>query len=330
VDLLDYQRGVMESGARLGGYAAVPLAVCDLTAAAGAVASTVAGRRDGSVTEPRFRDLMNQQLGDLLCSVATLATADLLDLDEVAVTSLAALEDLYGHGVDESCWSALPTLDADFPDVERFPRQLVIEFRQHIDACGLRVVHAILRSAIPNPFAAGPCAGGAGRRGFQVGGPLGDPLTDNARRPDGYRFHDAIHFGFLAVLGWSPNLRALLRLKRKSDPVVDECEDGARAVFAEEGLAAVLARLAETHDGFRTLRSVTRDAVEMARAATVGLEVYTVPGWLWRRAVWQGFRAMHQLVANGGGRLVADLDARSLTHLPAIARPSATASPQAA
>jgi hypothetical protein len=62
-------------------------------------------------------------------------------------------------------------------------------------------------------------------------------LTDNSRRVDAYRFHDAIHMGFMAVLGWSPTMRAALRLKRKSDQQTDECEDGARAIFAEEGLA---------------------------------------------------------------------------------------------
>lgn len=330
MDLLDYQRSVTNSGGRLGGYAAVPLAVCDLTAAAAAVASTVAGRLDGSFPEARFRELMQRDLGDLLGSVAALATTSVLDLENVAATSLAALADLHGGGADESCWSGLPRFDAAYPGVERFPRQLVIEFRQHIDACGRPVVHAILQSANPNPFPAEPGAQDCRTRGFQVGGPLGDPLTDNARLPDGYRFHDAIHLGFLAVLGWSPNLRALLHLKRKSDPVVDECEDGARAIFAEEGLAAVLARLAETHSGFRTHQAVTRDAVELARAATVGLEVHTIPGWLWRRAVCHGFRAIHQLTTHGGGQLVADLDARSLTYQPTVARSCATAAPQAA
>ena len=55
-----------------------------------------------------------------------------------------------------------------------------------------------------------------------MGGYLGDELTDNTRQTDAYRFHDAIHFGFMAVLGWSTNLRALLGIKRKSDPKTDE------------------------------------------------------------------------------------------------------------
>jgi hypothetical protein len=176
------------------------------------------------------------------------------------------------------------------------------------------VVEVTLCSAEPNATQV-PDARSAG---FRTGVRLGDPLTDNAREADGYRFHDAIHLGFLAVLGWSPNLRSLLRLKRKSDPVTDECEDGARAIFAEEGLAAVLARIAETRHGFRIHQAVTREAIDIARAATTGLEVHEVPGWLWRRAIWQGFRAMHELAVNGCGQLVADLDTRNLTYRPVV------------
>ena len=45
---------------------------------------------------------------------------------------------------------------------------------------------------------------------------IGDRLTDNAVEPDDYRFHDAFHYAYCAVLGWSPVVRAILRLKRKS------------------------------------------------------------------------------------------------------------------
>lgn len=97
----------------------------------------------------------------------------------------------------------------------------------------------------PNAFPEGPIVLPTGKQvGYSVGDQLGDPLTDNSRYADGYRYHDAIHFGFMAILGWSPNSRSLLRVKRQSDPVKDECDDGAQSIFAEEGLAAVLSMLA--------------------------------------------------------------------------------------
>ena len=109
---------------------------------------------------------------------------------------------------------------------------------------------------------------------------------------DDYRFHDAIHLGFMAVLGWSPVMRSLLRIKRKSSPEADECEDGARAIFAEEGLAAVLSRLAPGRTGFLNRASIDGDVIEIARAATTGLEAEALPGWQWQVAICQGFRAM--------------------------------------
>src|SRR6185295_12674216 len=47
---------------------------------------------------------------------------------------------------------------------------------------------------------------------------LGDPLTDNIRDPDGFRFHDVFHFAHAAILHWSPTFRALIKHKRKSVP----------------------------------------------------------------------------------------------------------------
>ena len=41
-------------------------------------------------------------------------------------------------------------------------------------------------------------------------------------KPDDYRFHDAFHYAYAAILGWSPVTRALFRLKRKSETDVDE------------------------------------------------------------------------------------------------------------
>jgi hypothetical protein len=129
-----------------------------------------------------------------------------------------------------------------------------------------------LVSAEPNAFPDGPVSMGGKPHGFRVGAELGDPLTDNSRGTDAYRFHDAIHLGFMAVLGWSPTMRSLLRLKRKSSPEADECEDGARAIFAEEGLAAVLSRLAQGRTGFLNTASIDGDVIEVAKAAATGLE----------------------------------------------------------
>ena len=76
---------------------------------------------------------------------------------------------------------------------------------------------------------------GPGRsRMYFRGRQLGDELTDNSYQDDGYRFHDVMHLANVAHLAWSPVLRSLLKLKRKTRKKIDEVEDGARAKIVEE------------------------------------------------------------------------------------------------
>jgi hypothetical protein len=109
-------------------------------------------------------------------------------------------------------------------------------------------------------------------------------------------------------------MRALLALKRRSKPDVDESEDGARAVFAEEGLAAVLAKRSLALQGFRSEQAVDDESIEMITTVLEDLEVSQMPSWLWRRAIAQGFTAMRQLADGHGGFLDVNLDARTLSY----------------
>jgi MazG C-terminal domain len=203
--------------------------------------------------------------------------------------------------------------------VSAFPRRLVVAVAERVLPSGRRAAALTLVSAEANAFPDGPVSIGGKLAGYRVGAVLGDPLTDNTRRVDAYRFHNAVHLGFMAVLGWSPVMRALLRLKRKSSREADECEDGARAIFAEEGLAAMLSRLGRSRTGFLSATSIDGDVIEVAKAAAADLEAEAVPGWLWRAAIHQGFCAMYLLGENGGGYLVADLDARELAYRKVLA-----------
>jgi hypothetical protein len=240
-------------------------------------------------------------------------------LGDIADANLRRTRDRYSRkhtGAEQ--WNR-PVFDAVYPARERFPRRLVVAVAERILPSGRRATTLTLVNAEPDAFPNGPVTIGGKLAGFQVGAELGDPLTDNTRLADAYRFHDAIHLGFMAVLGWSPVMRALLRLKRKSSPEADECEDGTRAIFAEEGLAAMLSRLALGRTGFLSQTSIDGVVIEVAKAAATGLEAEAVPGWLWQSAIHQGFTAMHLLDQNGGGYLVADLDACELAYRKLLA-----------
>ncbi len=73
-------------------------------------------------------------------------------------------------------------------------------------------------------------------------------MDDNAHEADGYRFHDVFHLAFMATFGWSPVIRALLKRKRKSNPAIDNVEDGARAIIIEEAISAMVYEHAKDHN----------------------------------------------------------------------------------
>lgn len=143
---------------------------------------------------------------------------------------------------------------------------------------------------------------------------LGDRLTDNSADADDYRFHDVFHLAYAAILGWSPVLRSLLRLKRKSDRAVDEQQDGARAVITEEGISNWIFAHGLRHQAFEAVESVDFALLRTIRQMVRGYEVEICPLWMWEEAILQGFAAFRQLRAQRGGVVVADLQSRSLTY----------------
>lgn len=268
--------------------------------------------KPGESPDPSF---IAVELGDVLWYASTVALHARIELDDLLRSSAeSAARRQSEYALLHDLPSDLPVLDNDYPNTEQFPRRLLIRVQE--ERSGSRALARLtLVQAEPNAFAMGPIdIGRESAQGFTIGGPLGSPLTDNSRRADDYRFHDAIHLGFLAVMGWSPNMRSLLHLKRRSDDAADENEDGARAIFAEEGMAAVLAKRAPQRQGFLTEVSVDDESIEMLTTVFEDLEVSKMPSWLWRRAITQGFQAMRCLAEGPGGFLVVDLDSRLLTY----------------
>jgi NTP pyrophosphatase (non-canonical NTP hydrolase) len=320
VEFASYQRSASEtSRLRLGGPQGAIAPMLGLASETGSILNVYKKYLRDGIDLVGSREFLREELGDLLWYAAAVATACGLELEDIAQANLRRTRDRYPHQRTEAESGNLPAFDAGYPAQERFPRRLVVAVTEGFLPSGRRAATLTLVSAQPDAFPDGPVAIGGKLAGFRVGTKLGDPLTDNTRRMDAYRFHDAIHLGFMAVLGWSPVMRALLRLKRKSSPEADDCEDGARAVFAEEGLAAMLSRLAPCRNGFLSQTNIDGVVIEVAKAAATGLETEAVPGWLWQSAIHQGFSAMRLLGQNGGGYLVADLDARELAYRKLLA-----------
>jgi NTP pyrophosphatase (non-canonical NTP hydrolase) len=274
------------------------------------------------------RSFVRQELGDLLWYLTSVASHVELSLDDIASANLYRARSYYDLVTQPLDLTTLPTLDAGYPKGERLPRQLLIQFKQHRSRTGPPRATMKLLEVYPNAYPNGPVPIVVDEEdktaGYTVGSLLGNSLTDNSPANDAYRFHDAIHFGLMAVLGWSPNLRNLLGLKRRSAPDADRDQDGARAILTEEGIAAILKKRSVLRAGFATEESVDTQTLEIVATITEDLEVGALPPHVWRRAIAAGFSCMAELEQNRGGFVVADLDRRTLSYSrtrPSLPRP---------
>jgi NTP pyrophosphatase (non-canonical NTP hydrolase) len=280
----DYQRQAAETDLDPDGTALVPL--LGLGGEVGALLAEFKkkNRRDG-VAYTGFDEGVLTELGDILWYLAALARRVGVPLGEVARQNLRKTRSRW-----HSEFSTAPmALDSGFPDAERLPRQFTVEFSSH-DMLGRRVV----RMRIGDDW-------------------VGDPIDDNARNPDGYRFHDAFHLAYAAVLGWSPILRALLKRKRKSDSAVDRAEDGARACATEEAIAALVFAMSKPYDFFEGAEHVDESILHSVTVVARGLEVDKRTRGEWERAILAGFEVWRALRAANGGMVRVDLDARELS-----------------
>lgn len=142
---------------------------------------------------------------------------------------------------------------------------------------------------------------------------IGEPLTDNIVDADGYRFHDVFHFAYAAILNWSPVFRALIKQKRKSDPKVDEAQDGGRAIVVEEGISAWIFSRAKELDYFDGHPKVSFDLLKMIEQFVRGFEVQECPLNLWERAILDGYRVFRAVKELNGGIVVGDRRARTIS-----------------
>lgn len=227
---------------------------------------------------------LREELGDVLWHLTAFADDLGLDMADVAAANLAKTA---GRWIPSSDWHVF---DSGFPAAEQLPSVIEYEFRTH------RKPDGVLATTVR-------CNGQQ----------AGDTLTDASRNSDSYRLHDAFHLSYACLLGWSPVTRALLGCKRRSDPMIDENEDGGRAIAIEEGLTATIFAYAATRDYLRGASHIDGDVLASVATATAQLEVGARTAADWERAILAGFDVWNQLSAHGGNGLVrADLAARTL------------------
>lgn len=285
----DYQRFAAETD--LDPESADPIVpLLGLAGEVGSLASEHKKRvRPGGQSYVGFENSVPIELGDILWYLATLTRRSGHSLSEVALLNLSKTRDRYASTDGTLAFS----FDDGFPDGQRLPRRFDATFVTHIEDGVTRC-----RLEIEDER-------------------LGALIDDNARHQDAYRFHDIFHIAHAAVLGWSPVLRSLVRVKRGFDKDTDRIEDGARAIAREEAVTTLIFELASEWSYFKGADRVDDSLLKAAKAVTAHLEVGAQPGSEWERAILAGYAAWRALRDNDGGRVRVDLDARSVEYVSA-------------
>ena len=233
-----------------------------------------------------FDEVIQIELGDILWYLASLTRKSGLTLGQVAVANLVKTNArwLPSAGPPDTSY------DDGMPEGQRLPRRFEAVFTTYVEngltKCSMRI----------------------------EGEEFGDPIDDNTRHEDNYRFHDVFHLAHAAVLGWSPVLRLLVGRKRRSDDR-DRTEDGARAIAAEESVTAMVFALAATWDYFSEAEHVDETILTAAKAVTSRLEVGNRTSADWEQAILAGYAVWRLLRDNDGGRVMVDLDAASIEYV---------------
>jgi NTP pyrophosphatase (non-canonical NTP hydrolase) len=254
---------------------------------------------DGTTCEPQlFAGEVRHHLSGLLANMVVVASMAQQSITTVAQRNIAKIT---------SRWPGPnPTYrepyDEDYSELEQFPREVQMHFIERRPEVGRPYVIQRLNNVN-----------------------IGDRLTDNRTEEDGYRFHDVFHLAYLTHLGWSPVIRALLKLKRKSKPDVDENQDGARAIIIEEGIATWIFNQGRSRKFFIGIERgrLSYDLLKQVKDMVKGYEVEDCPLWQWENAILDGFRiflALHDS-ETGCGIVTANLKTRTMdfVELPAPA-----------
>jgi len=117
-------------------------------------------------------------------------------------------------------------------------------------------------------------------------------------------------------LGWSPVMRALFKVKRKSKPKIDENEDGSRAILIEEGISTWVFNHASQLNHFEGIEKLDYPLLKAIEQQVKGFEVERCPLWVWEKAILEGYRIFRRVREHRGGMVKADLTNRTISFTP--------------
>jgi MazG C-terminal domain len=171
--------------------------------------------------------------------------------------------------------------------------------------------NCISEEQIPRQFTVAFKEVGIGEKGevrviFNDSKQLGDIINDNAYKNDFYRYHDVFHYSFATLLGWSPCARSMMRKKRKSNEILDEIEDGARATITEEALSMIIFNEAKRKNYFERTYKISRTTLRIIKEMTENFEVNIRSTREWEKAILKAYEVFRLLIKNHGGKVEFD------------------------
>ncbi len=262
-----------------------------LTEKVGEIAKTSKQRlRDpGAYVEESFRDDMERYIGEALWYLSAVASHFQSDLQEIAIENLKRNRERWGMHRDIQGNLRLGRNSSRYPTGERWPERATLEFTDGMrDQSWLPMVQMTVD-----------------------GEPFGDPIDDNAKHGDGYRFHDVLHFAFAVHLDWSPVVRKLMKNKRKSSREADKYEDGARARDTEEAVSNLIHKAAARNNYFECAQRLDSQLLTDIQVLVRDLEVRDRTGFEWERCILDSYAVHRQLSESQGGFV--DVDFKEAT-----------------
>jgi hypothetical protein len=187
--------------------------------------------------------------------------------------------------------SRIDFFDSDCAIEEQLPRQFTLSFKE-----------------------VGSAQKGEVRVVFNDTTQIGNIINDNAYVNDFYRYHDIFHYSFATLLGWSPCARALMRRKRKSNPLFDELEDGARAAITEEALSMIIFNEAKRKNYFLGIDKVSKTTLRIIKEMTENFEVKVRSTRQWESAILKAYEVFRLLIENRGGKVAFDSVNRTIIY----------------
>ena len=236
-----------------------------------------------------FSQRVSEELGDVLWYVSNFAAKLDLELEGIAQLNLARISERWPAGDAE-----LPArlLDDEFPSEEQLPRQVDVRF-EDVEEDGRPIV-----------------------RLWRGETKLGNDVSDMNYTPDDYRFHDAFHLTYAALLGWSPVSRFFFGTKRESDKQMREIEDGGRAVVIEEAISASVFDYARANKYLEGLDYVDSELLYNVKGLASHLEVRVRTIHEWEKTILRSFEIWRQLREHKAGTVHLDLEQRTIEFSP--------------